>query len=183
MVAAATVAIGVAVTVAIHYATGVPMSTMVGILSGAVTNTPGLGAATQTYTDITNLDDPSISLGYAVAYPLGVIGIIGSLIFLKYAFRISPDREYAEIERRKGLKIGADRITLVVGNPSLEGRTIDEVQELADRHFVISRNMRGQERENRNRRRRTASLNYQIKFSWLPNQKTSIFSWRFSGKE
>lgn len=139
MVAAATVAIGVAVTVAIHYATGVPMSTMVGILSGAVTNTPGLGAATQTYTDITNLDDPSISLGYAVAYPLGVIGIIGSLIFLKYAFRISPDREYAEIERRKGLKIGADRITLVVGNPSLEGRTIDEVQELADRHFVISR--------------------------------------------
>ena len=72
-------------------------------------------------------------------YPLGVIGIIGSLIFLKYAFRISPDREYAEIERRKGLKIGADRITLVVGNPSLEGRTIDEVQELADRHFVISR--------------------------------------------
>lgn len=139
MVAVAIVVIGVAVTVAIHYATGVPMSTMVGILSGAVTNTPGLGAATQTYTDITNLDDPSISLGYAVAYPLGVIGIIASLIFLRYFFKISFDREYAEIERRKGLKIGADRITLVVGNPSLEGRTIDEVQELAGRHFVISR--------------------------------------------
>lgn len=138
-VAAAVVFCGVGVAVAIHYATGLPMPTMVGILSGAVTNTPGLGAATQTYTDITSLDDPTISLGYAVAYPLGVLGIIGSLIALKFAFRISFDGEYAEIRRRKGLKVGADRITLEVANPSLDGRTIDEVQELVDRHFVISR--------------------------------------------
>lgn len=139
LIAVITVFCGVGVTLAIYYATGLPMPTMVGILSGAVTNTPGLGAATQTFTDITNLDDPSISLGYAVAYPLGVIGIISSLVALKYIFRVSFEKEYAEIERRKGLKVGADRITILVCNPSLEGRTIDEVQELVGRHFVISR--------------------------------------------
>lgn len=139
LVAMTMVMCAVAVTVVLHYITNVPMPTMVGILSGAVTNTPGLGAAIQTYTDITNLDDPSISLGYAVAYPLGVLGIITAFIVLKLVFRVSFDREYAEIERRKGIKNGADRTTLVVNNPSLEGKTIDEVQHLAKRHFVISR--------------------------------------------
>ena len=61
---------------------------MVGILSGAVTNTPGLGAAQQAYSDMTGIDSPDIALGYAVAYPLGVIGIILSMMVLRRVFRI-----------------------------------------------------------------------------------------------
>ena len=70
------VALGVATTVALYYITGLSMTTMVGVMSGAVTNTPGLGAAQQAYSDASGINDPSIALGYAVAYPLGVIGII-----------------------------------------------------------------------------------------------------------
>lgn len=62
---------------------------MVGILSGAVTNTPGLGAAQQANSDLTGIDAPEIALGYAVAYPLGVVGCIMSLLGLKYLFRIN----------------------------------------------------------------------------------------------
>ena len=72
LLAVLVVMLGVGVTIVIKYLSGLPMSTMVGILSGAVTNTPGLGAAEQTYTDIMGTSDPSIAMGYAVAYPLGV---------------------------------------------------------------------------------------------------------------
>ena len=91
--AAAIVLLGVAVAYAIHVATGTPIPTMVGVLSGAVTNTPGLGAAQQAYTDASGIDDPSIALGYAVAYPLGVVGIIASMIFVRYALRVKFEQE------------------------------------------------------------------------------------------
>ena len=61
---------GVIITVSIHLITGIPITTMVGILSGAVTNTPGLGAAQQANSDLNGIDAPEIALGYAVAYPL-----------------------------------------------------------------------------------------------------------------
>lgn len=77
MLAAGIVFLGVVTTYIIHVVTGLPITTMVGILSGAVTNTPGLGAAQQAYSDMAGVNDPTIALGYAVAYPLGVIGIIG----------------------------------------------------------------------------------------------------------
>lgn len=76
MLACGIVFLGVTTALVIHYITGIPIPTMVGILSGAVTNTPGLGAAQQAYTDMTGMVDDTIALGYAVAYPLGVIGII-----------------------------------------------------------------------------------------------------------
>ena len=72
--AAAVVALGAVATYIIHLVTGTPMTTMVGVMSGAVTNTPGLGAAQQAYTDLMGENDPTIALGYAVAYPLGVVG-------------------------------------------------------------------------------------------------------------
>lgn len=72
--AVAIVLLGVVTAYVLHAATGTPIPTMVGILSGAVTNTPGLGAAQQAYADATGCNDPSIALGYAVAYPLGVVG-------------------------------------------------------------------------------------------------------------
>ena len=74
--AVAVVALGAVTTYIIHLVTGTPLTTMVGIMSGAVTNTPGLGAAQQAYTDVSGVNDETIALGYAVAYPLGVIGAI-----------------------------------------------------------------------------------------------------------
>lgn len=73
---------------------------MVGILSGAVTNTPGLGAAQQANSDLNGIDAPEIALGYAVAYPLGVVGIILSLIALKYIC--------VSIPRQKRRKLNVD---------------------------------------------------------------------------
>ena len=74
--------LGVTITIILHFITGVPITTMVGILSGAVTNTPGLGAAQQANSDLNGIDAPEIALGYAVAYPLGVVGCILSLLAL-----------------------------------------------------------------------------------------------------
>lgn len=130
---------GVITTCVVSFVFDMPMSTMVGILSGAVTNTPGLGAASQTYFDIFGKDDPTISLGYAVAYPLGVIGVISSMIIIKAVFRISFEREMKEIEARSGAKEGAMRISIVMANPSLFGKKVDDVVRLAAKRFVISR--------------------------------------------
>ncbi len=78
------VILGAVVTLALIEITGIDAPTMIGVMSGAVTNTPGLGAAQQTFTDVTGLDSSNIALGYAVAYPLGVVGCIASFILLKF---------------------------------------------------------------------------------------------------
>lgn len=134
------VALGVITTVVIYYITGLPITTMVGILSGAITNTPGLGAAQQAYTDTTgNLDTSSISLGYAVAYPLGVVGIITSLIAIKYLFRVKIDNEEREFNANSEHTEEATKIYLAVKNPALFGKTIFDVTHLIDKRFVVSR--------------------------------------------
>lgn len=92
--------LGVVITIILHFVTGTPITTMVGILSGAVTNTPGLGAAQQANSDLNGIDAPEIALGYAVAYPLGVVGIILSLIALKYIC--------VSIPRQKRRKLNVD---------------------------------------------------------------------------
>lgn len=86
LLAALVVLTGVGVTVIITKLTGIDPPTMVGVMSGAVTNTPGLGAAQQAYTDAVGSGSPTIALGYAVAYPLGVVGCILSFILLKAIF-------------------------------------------------------------------------------------------------
>ena len=95
--AAIVVLLGVATTIALYYITGLPMTTMVGVMSGAVTNTPGLGAAQQAYSDIAmGADASDLATGYAVAYPLGVIGAILTLLLLRYVLRINTKEEEAE---------------------------------------------------------------------------------------
>src|SRR5690554_8162626 len=89
---------GVITTYIIHLVTSTPIATMVGILSGAVTNTPGLGAAQQTFTDINGTTDPTIATAYAIAYPLGVVGIIITLVLLKNVFRIDQKKEVQTLE-------------------------------------------------------------------------------------
>ncbi len=133
---------GVAVTLVLYYATGLPITTMVGIMSGAVTNTPGLGAAQQAFSDIhLGADADDIATGYAVAYPLGVIGAILTILTLRYLLRINTQKEEKEASE------GADahqnpttvRATLEVVNQGLEGKTIADLHRLATREFVVSR--------------------------------------------
>lgn len=90
LVAFLVILLGIGITLAIHFITGTPITTMTGIMSGAVTNTPGLGAAQQAYADTVGASDPSIAMGYAVAYPLGVIGCILSFIVMKALFFRKP---------------------------------------------------------------------------------------------
>lgn len=77
---------GAATAIAIHFLADIPMTTITGIMSGAVTNTPGLGAAQTAYADGFGSNAPDIALGYAVAYPLGVIGAIASFLVIKQCF-------------------------------------------------------------------------------------------------
>ena len=86
------------VTIVIHTITGIEMPTMVGVMSGAVTNTPGLGAAQQAYYEASGIMDSTIPAGYAVAYPLGVVGVILTLLGIRALFRINIDKEKEIIE-------------------------------------------------------------------------------------
>lgn len=135
------VLLGVATAIVIHFITGIPMATMVGILSGAVTNTPGLGAAQQTYSDMTGTSDETIALGYAVAYPLGVIGIILAIMFIRYAFRVNFDKEVEKLDSEDDKHANeAKPISLIVKNPAICGKSVSELSNLLEHSdFVISR--------------------------------------------
>lgn len=133
--------LGVVTALVIHLITGVPIPTMVGILSGAITNTPGLGAAEQAFTDMTGKADETIALGYAVAYPLGVVGIILSMLIVRHIFHVSIEKETAQLEEENNTH-GSDAtpISLVVKNPALFGRKVMELGRfLEHRQYVISR--------------------------------------------
>jgi len=108
-------------------------------LSGAVTNTPGLGAAQQAYVDTTGLQDPSISMGYAVAYPLGVVGIILTLIFLRYVLRVNFDQENRDLAALSQEHQPAEKFSLEFTNQLLDGRSVEYIRDLINRQFVISR--------------------------------------------
>lgn len=124
----------------IHLITGTSLIDMVGVLSGAVTNTPGMGAAQQTFYDMTGEVNTSIAQGYAVTYPLGVVGVILSIIVLKRVFRVNFDNERRiMMERNKENAEQLEAVTLEVHNDSVCGRTIREIQELFSRKCVITR--------------------------------------------
>ncbi len=134
------IVLGVITTYIIYKITDLPVTTMVGILSGAVTNTPGLGAAQQAFSDMTGQEGTDIAMGYAVAYPLGVIGIILAIIIIRYVFRISLDKESESIQTQQEERISrATHVSLVVKNPALFGKEVAEVANLIDKRFVISR--------------------------------------------
>lgn len=149
MLACGIVALGVATAIVLHYVTGIPMPTMVGILSGAVTNTPGLGAAQQAYSDMYGVGDNTIALGYAVAYPLGVIGIILSIMFVRYVFRVNFDKENEMLNKEDSSHVNeAKPISLIVRNPAIFGKTVGELSGLLDHHdFVISRIWRDSDKQ------------------------------------
>lgn len=141
LLACGIVFLGATTALAIHLITGTPVPTMVGILSGAVTNTPGLGAAQQAYSDMFGTSNPTIALGYAVAYPLGVIGIILSMICIRYIFQINFEQETRQLDNEEAShQNGAKPISLIVKNPAIFGKKISELSALMEhRDFVVSR--------------------------------------------
>lgn len=140
LLATGIVFLGVVTTIVIHYVTQIPMSTMVGIMSGAVTNTPGLGAAEQAYYDTQGTVEPTIAMGYAVAYPLAVVGIIGSIILIRGIFRIKMKTESEQLQEKSTDQSTVELISLEVQNPSIYGRTIKEIDALLDtKKFIVSR--------------------------------------------
>jgi putative transport protein len=141
MLALSIVFLGVIITVIIHFISDIPMQTMVGIMSGAITNTPGLGAAQQTFYDMhQGANDSSIALGYAVAYPLAVVGIIGSIMLMRAIFKIKQDKELEGLIRLSDQnKELVELVSVEVKNPAIFGKNIGEIRDLINRKFVISR--------------------------------------------
>ena len=135
------IAISVATALTIFYTTGTPIATIAGMLSGAVTNTPGLGAAQQAFSDLRHIDDPTIATGYAVTYPMGVLGVLLSFVILRFALRINRHEEDAEAQRGRGHleAMTVNTFSVTIDNAMIDGQTVKHVHELAKRDFTISR--------------------------------------------
>lgn len=116
----------------------IPM--MVGILCGAVTNTPGLGAANEALQQL-HYQGPEIAMGYACAYPLGVMGIILSMIIIRYICRVDVKQDSEEIQKEEEANphMKPYTISLKVQNEALSGKTLSQVQNFLARDFVCTR--------------------------------------------
>ena len=113
---------------------------MVGVLCGAVTNTPGLGAANEALSQV-GYSGAQIANGYACAYPLGVVGIIGATILIRFLCRIKLDKEKEALSQEEAANQPGKphRMYVEVTNPAVEGITIKRLRELSNRDFVCSR--------------------------------------------
>ena len=119
--------------------TTLPM--MVGTLYGAVTNTPGLGAANEALTSVFGADAPQIASAYACAYPLGVLGIIGAIVLTRYICRVRLEKEEEQLAAMEETKANKKpfKMHLEVTNKYLEGKTLLQVHNFLNRDFVVSR--------------------------------------------
>ncbi|MFC2681758.1 putative transporter [Capnocytophaga leadbetteri] len=140
LLAVISIATCVATVIAIHYLTNTDMSTLVGIMSGAVTNTPGLGAANAALAEKFGEDAPSLTTMYAVAYPFGVFGIIIVMLGLRGIFKVNIEAE----KRLNSLRHSKDqvvinRFAIKVSNPSLFGKKLSVIKKTLDFDFTISR--------------------------------------------
>ena len=153
LLACLVILLGVVTTYIIHLVTGESLQTMTGVMSGAVTNTPGLGAAQQTLSDAmiagggTKEAAVQVSSGlaapYAVAYPIGVLGVILVILLLKAFFGIDPEKEKEALERAEdGTADTARRMHCEVANPAVVGFSLRQVIAEAGGGFIISRMMR-----------------------------------------
>ena len=143
MLSLGVILVGILVTCLIAALSDTSLVTMTGVMAGAVTNTPALGSAQQTYLDTMGTAEPSIALGYAVAYPLGVIGLILALIVIRKVFRVDPVKEDERLHEEHIIEThDPDRVTVVVTNPQLDGKKVWEVARLLNRTFVVSRVMK-----------------------------------------
>ena len=144
------VLIGCACAFGISLVSGESLQTMVGVMQGAVTNTPGLGAAQQTVFDTLPAEEAAeisarMSSAYAVAYPLGVIAAIMVLILIKNIFHIDTQKELAELEARQSNVDSAVNLVCNVARKEVIGKSVEEIDRMADFRLVISRVYRGDE--------------------------------------
>ena len=140
------VLLGGLTTVSIHYLTGFSMPMLVGIMSGAVTNTPGLGAAQQALSHTMDGPVPKIGLGYAVAYPFGIIGIIITMSLIRKIFRVNIQEERESFSQFQYPKESLpEKISITVKSRRVIGKPIMEVTGMIKYEFVISRLMRNGE--------------------------------------
>lgn len=146
LLAASVVLLGVATTIGLYFIFGgsIPMPMFVGILSGAVTNTPGLGAAQEALRQLHDAGQiteiPQIALGYAVAYPLGVTGIILSLILLRVFFKINSEKEMIKLNEQSGSSIDNTKIiSILVQSKAIDGKNLSQIRKLIGRQFIVSR--------------------------------------------
>ncbi len=119
--------------------TALPM--MVGTLYGAVTNTPGLGAANEAMQTVFGSGAPQIASAYACAYPLGVLGIIGATILIRYICKVRLEKEEERLNAQEAVKANQKphKMHLKVDNAYLEGKTLLQVHDFLNRDFVCSR--------------------------------------------
>ena len=147
MLSVGTVLLNVAVMFACYFiffdtSNPVNLPMMVGTMYGAVTNTPGLGAANEALSSVfPNGGAPQIASGYACAYPLGVLGIIGATIALRFICRISLNKEEKALEDAdaEDTHVKPHQMHLQVTNSYLAGRTILQIHDFLNRDFVCSR--------------------------------------------
>lgn len=135
------IAIAVGITFLIFLFSGTPIDTMMGILAGAVTNTPALGAAQEAAKGITGAISPDIGIGYALSYPVAILGLILTTGGLKWALKIKVEDESKKIEdREKAKRMEALVFSIEVTNPAIFGSKVSHVKTLLDKHeFIISR--------------------------------------------
>ncbi|MBP2229745.1 putative transport protein [Azospirillum agricola] len=146
LLAATLVLLGVAVTVCIHLVAGVPLPAVLGLFSGAVTNTPSLGAAQQILAEVGAplADQETPSLGYAVAYPFGIIGILIAMLTVRTVFRLDPVAEARIFDERRRAEVeNLETLDVAVRNPSVFGTALRDIHLFGDSGLVASRMMRG----------------------------------------
>jgi putative transport protein len=147
--AAAVVVLGALTAPALGWLLGIDPAAVLGLLSGATTNTPSLGAVQQTLTILpsVSLDRQELpALAYAVSYPVAIAGIIGTLLALKALFRINPVKEAEAFaaEQRRGAE-PLERRTLIVENPNLEGVEVEAIPGRLETGVTVSRILRAGE--------------------------------------
>ena len=145
LLAVGLVVMGVLTAVAIHLGFGLPLPVVLGLFSGAVTNTPSLGAAQQVLKEVGASPDALglPSLGYAMAYPFGIAGILLTMLGLRAVFRLDAvAAANAFEERRRGEVAAVETMNVMLRNADLDGRTIGDLKELAEAGVIVSRMMR-----------------------------------------
>ena len=139
LLAASIVVLGCATAYVIHLLSGTDIATMTGVLFGAVTNTPGLGAAQQTYQDLTGVSNTDIASGYAMAYPLGVVGVLFSLLVIRWIFRVQLDKEEEQVKAEKGEVKQIEHLDIKLTNPQVEGIRVRDLSLLTHVKLIVSR--------------------------------------------
>lgn len=141
MLATLGILLNVAIVIAIYFIDGTTsINALVGVMSGAVTNTPGLAAAQQAAADLEAVN--TMSMGYAAAYPLGVLGIITAILLVKAIFGVKIDKEIEEINREQEESQSKPHlVSYEVTNHLIDGKTLLQLHDIIHCDFVVSRLM------------------------------------------